>query len=246
LDLTNQIELELYFADHFDTILFPVLAELYLDQNDFRRARKVCDIGLKYNQNDASGLYILAKIEKSEGQLKKAEKLLETVLLLCNDHLAAAELLCEIQTVLGRATSRLLKSWKHVQSLDSTNQTANEFIAKVEKKGDEESESIIIKKKKDFSTKTEKNETKKLVKPKLEKESVRISTIQDIKDPLKVSSRLATFTLVSVLKNQGLFSQALEVLDALEEKGESKDSISLERDTIKTLIERSIKDEKSG
>ena len=94
--------------------------------------------------------------------------------------------------------------------------------------------------------KTEKNETKKLVKPKLEKESVRISTIQDIKDPLKVSSRLATFTLVSVLKNQGLFSQALEVLDALEEKGESKDSISLERDTIKTLIERSIKEEKSG
>jgi len=246
LDLTNQIELELYFADHFDTILFPVLAELYLDQNDFRRARKVCDIGLKYNQNDASGLYILAKIEKSEGQLKKAEKLLETVLLLCNDHLAAAELLCEIQTVLGRATSRLLKSWKHVQSLDSTNQTANEFIAKVEKKSKEKSESIIIKKRKDFSTKTEKNETKKLVKQKLEKESVTISTIQDIKDPLKVSSRLATFTLVSVLKNQGLFSQALEVLDALEEKGESKDSISLERDTIKTLIERSIKDEKSG
>ena len=246
MDLTNQIELELYFADHFDTILFPVLAELYLDQNDFRRARKVCDIGLKYNQNDASGLYILAKIEKSEGQLKKAEKLLETVLLLCNDHLAAAELLCEIQTVLGRATSRLLKSWKHVQSLDSTNQTANEFIAKVEKKSKEKSESIIIKKRKDFSTKTEKNETKKLVKQKLEKESVTISTIQDIKDPLKVSSRLATFTLVSVLKNQGLFSQALEVLDALEEKGESKDSISLERDTIKTLIERSIKDEKSG
>ena len=245
MDLTNQIELELYFADHFDTILFPVLAELYLDQNDFRRARKVCDIGLKYNQNDASGLYILAKIEKSEGQLKKAEKLLETVLLLCNDHLTAAELLCEIQTVLGRATSRLLKSWKHVQSLDSTNQTANEFIAKVEKKSKEKSESIIIKKRKDSSTKTEKNETKKLVKPKSEKESVRISTIQDIKDPLKVSSRLATFTLVSVLKNQGLFSQALEVLDALEEKGESKDSISLERDTIKTLIERSIKDEKS-
>ena len=246
MDLTNQIELELYFADHFDTILFPVLAELYLDQNDFRRARKVCDIGLKYNQNDASGLYILAKIEKSEGQLKKAEKLLETVLLLCNDHLAAAELLCEIQTVLGRATSRLLKSWKHVQSLDSTNQTAKEFIAKVEKKDKNGSESIIVKKRKNLLTKSETDDTKTLVKPKSEKESVRISTIQDIKDPLKVSSRLATFTLVSVLKNQGLFSQALEVLDALEEKGESKDSISLERDTIKTLIERSIKEEKSG
>ena len=246
MDLTNQIELELYFADHFDTILFPVLAELYLDQNDLRRARKVCDIGLKYNQNDVSGLYILAKIEKSEGQLKKAEKLLEKVLLLCNDHLAAAELLCEIQTVLGRATSRLLKSWKHVQSLDSKNHTANEFISKVEKKDEKRSETIIVKKRRNSLTKPETHDTKKLVKPKSEKEPVKISTIQDIKDPLKVSSRLATFTLVSVLKNQGLFSQALEVLDALEQKGESKDSISLERDTIKTLIERSIKDEKSG
>ena len=104
----------------------------------------------------------------------------------------------------------------------------------------------MLKKRKNLLTKSETHDTKKLVKPKSEKESVRISTIQDIKDPLKVSSRLATFTLVSVLKNQGLFSQALEVLDALEQKGESKDSISLERDTIKTLIERSIKDEKSG
>ena len=27
MDLKNQIELELYFADHFDTILFPVLEQ---------------------------------------------------------------------------------------------------------------------------------------------------------------------------------------------------------------------------
>ena len=30
MDLKNQIELELYFADHFDTVLFPVLADIYL------------------------------------------------------------------------------------------------------------------------------------------------------------------------------------------------------------------------
>ena len=62
------------------------------------------------------------------------------------------------------------------------------------------------------------------------------------KEPLKVSSRLATFTLVAVLKNQGLFEQALDVLDALEEKGENLESISLERDTIQTLIQNSKKD----
>ena len=49
MDLKNQIELELYFADHFDTILFPVLADIYLNQEDYRRARKVCNIGLVYH-----------------------------------------------------------------------------------------------------------------------------------------------------------------------------------------------------
>ena len=63
------------------------------------------------------------------------------------------------------------------------------------------------------------------------------NTPHDISDPMKVSPRLATFTYVSVLKNQGLFSQALEVLKLLEEKGESLEAISLERDTIQALIE---------
>ena len=52
MDFKNQIELELYFADHFDTILFPVLADLYFEQDDLRRSRKVCEIGLKHHEND--------------------------------------------------------------------------------------------------------------------------------------------------------------------------------------------------
>ena len=75
MDLSNQIELEIYFADHFDTILFPVLAKLYFDNGDLNRTRKVCEIGLKYHKNDAAGLFILANIEKAEGNLKEAEKL---------------------------------------------------------------------------------------------------------------------------------------------------------------------------
>jgi hypothetical protein len=61
-------------------------------------------------------------------------------------------------------------------------------------------------------------------------------------EPLKVSSRLATFTLVAVLKNQGLFHQAMDVLDALEEKGENSQSITLEREIIQALISKYQKD----
>ena len=131
MNLNNQIELELYFADHFDTILFPVLADMYLGQNDLKRARKVCDIGLKHHKNDIAGLFVLAQIERLEGNLKEAEKVLERLLIYDRGHLAAVEMLCEIQTVLGRAQNRLLKSWKHVLLLDPNHKTAHDFVSKV-------------------------------------------------------------------------------------------------------------------
>ena len=65
---------------------------------------------------------------------------------------------------------------------------------------------------------------------------------EGISEPLKISSRLATFTLVSVLNTQGLFDEALNVLDSLEKKGENLESITFEREIIKTLIKKSKKD----
>ncbi len=235
MDLNRQIELEIYFADHFDTILFPVLADMYLKNNDLNRSRKVCEIGLKHHPKDSAGLFILSNIERKEGNLKEAEKLLGDVLLYAPDHLLAAIELCEIQTVLGRAKSRLLKSWKYVLDLDPSNQTAKEFV----KKNDVEGKSAKSPIKKAISKQKEIK-----LQPVVKRKSVRKKTapapvsIEDYADPLRVSPRLATFTLVSVLKNQGLFSQALDVLDALEKKGESPESIALERETIEELVRK--------
>jgi len=237
MDFNNQIELELYFADHFDTILFPLLANLYLEQDDLKRARKVCQIGLRHHENNAEGLFTLAKIEKAEGNLKDAEKCLEKVLLYSNDHLAASEMLCEIQTVLGRASSRLLKSWQFVLLLDPENKTANAFVKKVEK---ELKKKPKKKRTKLRTQKKNKQPTKNVItikerSQKGKKESMDY-TKDEIREPLKVSSRLATFTLVAVLKNQGLYDQALEVLDALEKKGEKPDIIKRERKSIQAII----------
>jgi len=226
MDLKNQIELELYFADHFDTILFPVLADIYFNQEDYRRARKVCNIGLGYHENDAAGRFVLAKIEKAEGNLKDAEKELKHVLKYSPDNIDAAIMYCEIQTVLGRSPSRLLTSWKKVLALDPSNQTAREFIAKVE------SPKVENKKNKTTSKKSSKRSTPKKVTKKGDENT----------DSLNVSVRLATFTLVNVLKNQALFYQALEVLDLLEQKGEDPDMIRLERDSVKALIKTSEKE----
>jgi len=237
MNLKNQIELELYFADHFDTILFPVLADMYLEQDDLKRARKVCNIGLKHHKNNSAGLFILAQVEKAEGNYKETEKSLERILLYTHDHLAAAEMLCEIQTVLGRASNRLLKSWKHVLSLNPDHKTAQNFISKVEGADITPKSKTSLKPQRTSAVTPIQKE-----KPPVIKSPVVPPVSIEPKEPLKVSSRLATFTLVAVLKNQGLFEQALEVLGALEEKGESLESISLERDTIHTLIQNSKKD----
>ena len=226
MDLKNQIELELYFADHFDTILFPVLADIYFNQEDYRRARKVCNIGLGYHENDAAGRFVLAKVEKAEGNLKDAEKELKHVLKYSPDNIDAAIMYCEIQTVLGRSPSRLLTSWKKVLALDPSNQIAREFIAKVE------SPKVENKKNKTTPKKVSKRSTPKKV----------IKKVDENTDSLNVSVRLATFTLVNVLKNQALFYQALEVLDLLEQKGEDPDMIRLERDSVKALIKTSEKE----
>jgi len=227
MDLKNQIELELYFADHFDTILFPVLAEIYFLQADYRRARKVCNIGLGYYENDSSGRFILAQIEKAEGNLKESERELEHTLKYAPDHIQAAIMLCEIKTVLGRSPSRILTSWKKVLALDPTNNTAKEFIEKVE--------ADTLKKKK--------GENKKLIKAKKSSLLEKNNKAKESEDSLNVSVRLATFTLVNVLKNQALFYQALEVLDLLEKKGEDPDMIRLERESIKILIKSAEKEE---
>lgn len=226
MDLKNQIELELYFADHFDTILFPVLADIYFNQEDYRRARKVCNIGLGYHENDAAGRFVLAKVEKAEGNLKDAEKELKHVLKYSPDNIDAAIMYCEIQTVLGRSPSRLLTSWKKVLALDPSNHIAREFIAKVE------SPKVENKKNKTTSKKVSMRSTPKKVTKKVDENT----------DSLNVSVRLATFTLVNVLKNQALFYQALEVLDLLEQKGEDPDMIRLERDSVKALIKTSEKE----
>lgn len=217
MDLKNQIELELYFADHFDTILFPVLADIYFIQEDYRRARKVCNIGLGYHENDAAGRFVLAQVEKAEGNLKESEKELKHALKYSPDNIQAAIMLCEIQTVLGRSPLRLLTSWKKVLALDPSNQTAKEFIEKVESDNKDK-------------TQKKKPSTKTITKP------------AESGDTLNVSVRLATFTLVNVLKNQALFYQALEVLDLLEQKGEDPDMIRLERDGVKALIKSSEKE----
>jgi tetratricopeptide (TPR) repeat protein len=226
MNLTNLTELELYFADHFNTVLFPVLAEIYQDKAEYDRAKRVCEIGLEHHPNSIDGQFILSQAELGLGNLSAAEKWMKKVLTQIPDHKNAATSLPMVQEQLDRSPTTLKTSWKRAQEVDPGNQFAKDFLS-------------------DKKTKTK-------PKPKKKKEKKpSVSTIPHIpkkdksKKPLPkdlsvegvaISPRLATMTLVNVLKGQGLYHQALEVLDILEEKGEDKKRIDGERKAIKAEL----------
>ena len=128
MNLNNQTELETYFADNFDTILFPVLADMYLQNRDLDRARKVCDIGLGYHPDHIDGMFMLAMIELESGNERDAEKLLKKVVYSGTDHLQATFQLAIVQQSLGRAESTLQKSWNKVIDLNPENKEAKSAL----------------------------------------------------------------------------------------------------------------------
>ena len=214
MNLNNQSELEAYFADNFDTGLFPVLADMYLQKRDLDRARKVCDIGLGYHPDHVDGKFILSMVELEIGNEREAEKLLKDVVSSGTDHLQAAFQLAVVQQSLGRAESTLQKSWNRVIDLDPENREAKSILSIIEK-GDKLPNTI-----KQTKTKNSKKSSSK--------------TMEGPK--LAISPRIATFTMVNVLKNQHLFYQALDVLDILVTKGADHEKIEQEREEIKDLI----------
>ena len=220
MNLNNQAELETYFADNFDTVLFPILADMYLQSRDLVRARKVCEIGLGYHPDHVDGRFILAMIELEIGNERESEKLLKEVVKSGTDHLQAAFQLAIVQQSLGRAESTLQKSWNKVLDLDPENREAKSILSIL---GKQEIPKKVIQRKKISKKRTgtapKTRRAKKTEGPQL-----------------AISPRIATFTMVNVLKNQNLYHQALDVLDILVTKGADSEKIETERVAIRELL----------
>jgi hypothetical protein len=84
----------------------------------------------------------------------------------------------------------------------------------------------------------DKPETEKILNPKPPTIKPQKISEEDLQ-ALDITPRMATFTMVNVLKKQKLYQQALSVLKMLEEKGADKALISQERQTITELLKAS-------
>ncbi len=96
-------ELEHKFAEDFSNSTFPLLADLYFSEHDFERARQVCEIGLKHQDDNLDAQYILAKIELIEGNSIKSERILKSIYNLDPSFTKAIKLLIEVRDSLNRS-----------------------------------------------------------------------------------------------------------------------------------------------
>lgn len=270
MDLTNKIELEQYFADHFDTIFFPMLADLYKKEGDFGRARKVCEIGLEYHPNNVEGAFVLAEIYQIEGNLTEAERFYKNVLSIEPLHYRAAVNLVKIETELKRSPESIGKLWRKIARINPTHSEAIAFlkptgndsqISSVEKVVRSEQNLNI---KKQQSQKPTQGTPAKRVQEKVNTTASPTKNLNTQKTPepekilspkpptikpqkiseeelqaLDITPRMATFTMVNVLKKQRLYQQAMIVLKMLEEKGADKALINQERQTLQELLDKS-------
>ena len=227
ININYKTALEGVFAEDFGSPYYPVLANLYLQEGDLRRAKKVCEVGLKHDSSNVDGKFILAKVAMAENKLTVAEKWLKQVVDENTANFNALRLLISLKIQLGRNPktiqtyiSSLLQFLPHdnecikwlneINTLKSAESPTNTDIVSESPPDNNLSNSAPIKS-------------------------------PSPKEQYEIVESMATLTMVQVLKSQKHYHQALSVLDVLKSNGRDSDQIAKEKNDIQKLLKNSIK-----
>ena len=229
IDINDKTTLEGVFAEDFGSPYYPILANLYLQEGDLRRAKKVCEVGLKHDPSNVDGKFILAKVAMAENNLTIVEKWLKQVVDENTANFNALRLLISLEIKLGRSPKTIqtyingllqflpndnegIKWLNEINTLESAESLTNTAIV---------SESL-----------PDNN---------LPNSAPMKSLNPVIKEKYEIVESMATLTMVQVLKSQKHYHQALSVLDVLKLSGRDSDRITKEKNDIQQLLKNSIK-----
>ena len=217
IDLTNKKFLETKFAEDFASPFYPMLADMYLLEGDLVRARKVCEVGLDHDSTNVDGKYILGKVAVAENKLTLAEKWLKQVVNENPAHFTALRLLINVEIQLKRGVKTIQAYINHMLQFIPHDEECLKWLNEINASGD-----LVDSKTLPDST------TQKTTEPIIEKS-------------YEIVESMATFTMVTVLKSQKHFHQALAVLEILKAKGRDGERIAGEKAEIGLLIKDSTK-----
>ena len=224
INIQDKKILESTFAEDFASPYFPILAELYLNDGDLSRARKVCEIGLNHDSANVDGKFIFAKVALAEEKLTVAEKWLKNIVTDNPSHFNALRMLIKLEFQLSRSPktiqnyiNQLLKflpedtegiEWQNnIKNLESVTPPSNSVLVEVQPSND-----VPIQ-----APKT------------------------NTKDIYKIGPSMATLTMARVLKSQRHYQEALAVIDVLESNDLDSDSVARQKEEILQLISESKK-----
>jgi len=215
----NKENLEKIFNDNLGSSYFPQLAEEYIKDGDYTRAKKVCNVGLLLNPSNNDGKFILAKLEMIKGNGKVAEILLKEVLSDDNLYVNAMRLL--------------------VMHYNSTSIKQVEMIRLVHKildllPGDEFATEILkaSKKTKKPTKKSTRKKPNRTASPKKNGAKPKKVVAVPENNKIEVNPKMATLTFVDILIKQKQYSQASNVLKMVQ-KNKSIARASIKQRAIK-------------
>ena len=128
----HKLALERHFADDLGSLIYPLLADIYLEEGDLFRARKVCQVGLARHPNHVQGLFVLAQVAMAEGHLEEAERWLQEALRHDKKHAAACQVLVSVQEKLGRPHTALERVYRLLLEANPLHRKARNWLDRFE------------------------------------------------------------------------------------------------------------------
>jgi hypothetical protein len=229
ININDKTALEGVFAENFGSHYYPILANLYLQEGDLRRAKKVCEVGLKHDSSNVDGKFILAKVALAENKLTVAEKWLKQVVDENPAHFNALRLLIKIEIQLTRSLNTIQIYISRLLQFLPYDKECIQWLNEINKLETSNSQSITSPDPESLPENNLPNATSKITNENL------------VKNNYEIVESMATFTMVQVLKSQKYYHQALAVLDVLKSNGRDSDRIAKEKNDIQQLLKYSIK-----
>ena len=202
-------KLEKIFSANSDSPVFPMLANIYYHKKLYKYAIKICKLGLKKDPDNLEGLYILAKTFLIQGEIKKAEQVLKSILRMCPFHLHSSLLLLHVLENLNRNQKVLTIYTKKIYGLYPSNVKVHAYYKKY---------CNVVK---------TKNKPKKNTKE--ESSAYKI---------FNYNPKLATITMYKLLYSQKKYRDAFALLKILAKNPKHKKFVEEESKTIKIKLNR--------
>ena len=224
IDILDKKLLESTFADDFASPYYPILAELYLQEGDLSRARRVCEIGIDHDSTNIDGKFVFAKVAMAEKKFTAAEKWLKKVVDENPAHFNALRMLIRLEFQLFRSHKTIQNYINRILQFLPDDAECMEWLKNIQALETVEPPPPPV----PTETKPEKNVS--IEKPDLDKEK-----------NYKIEKAMATLTMAQVLESQRHYHEALAVLDVLESNGQDNSQIAQKKEDILQLISASKK-----